>query len=112
MTWRAQANCADHTEMFDRLTDMALGPELTAARALCGACPVASECLQMALETEVSGLRFGVFAGTTPEQRRKMQRKPRDTWARSPLSAEQRARKNEGDRKRRSEMKHTTKRAA
>lgn len=41
------------------------------ARTVCARCPVREECLRMALEL---GAEFGVWGGTTPEERRRMAR--------------------------------------
>jgi WhiB family transcriptional regulator, redox-sensing transcriptional regulator len=41
------------------------------ARRVCQECPVLSECLQYALDHDE---RFGVWAGTTPNERQKLQR--------------------------------------
>jgi hypothetical protein len=42
-------------------------------RAICEACPVRWECLDLALATEMQGYRKGMFGGLTPEER--------DRWA-------------------------------
>lgn len=45
--------------------------EAQAALAICAVCPVRDECLRHALETNE---RFGVWGGTTEQQRREMLR--------------------------------------
>ncbi len=42
-----------------------------AAKAICGRCPHAEECLEWALATDQ---RFGIWAGKTPEQRLEIKR--------------------------------------
>jgi WhiB family redox-sensing transcriptional regulator len=43
------------------------------ALALCDTCPVRAQCLEYALRNKES---YGVWGGTTPEQRRRMRRQP------------------------------------
>ena len=46
--------------------------ERQAAIALCGVCPVAQQCLELALAGErhtPAAYRYGIYAGTTPNQR-------------------------------------------
>lgn len=74
MTWQESAACrdADH-ELFS----LPLTPQmLTAARAVCAGCPVASECLTEGLER---GDDVMVRAGTTPDERRAMRRQRIET---------------------------------
>lgn len=44
------------------------------AQELCAGCPVQAECLEFALRTEKTGRygAFGIWGGTTPDQRRAM----------------------------------------
>lgn len=45
------------------------------ARGICRGCPMALDCLEVALAAEggaTAKTRYGVFAGTTPAQRRRM----------------------------------------
>lgn len=42
------------------------------AKSVCGRCPVTQECLEYALAHESGGLRFGVWGGLAPEERRRM----------------------------------------
>jgi hypothetical protein len=73
--WMEQANCAGYEDVYDELADAAWGPNLRLARELCAACPVQAECLQFALDSErafgpYNQHRYGVYAGTTPAQRK------------------------------------------
>jgi WhiB family transcriptional regulator, redox-sensing transcriptional regulator len=45
--------------------------QVARAKAVCGGCPVRGECLEFALET---GQDFGVWGGTTADERRRMRR--------------------------------------
>lgn len=45
----------------------------TRARAVCNLCPVRAECLAWAMKLETSdNLRFGMYGGLTPKQRRRL----------------------------------------
>jgi WhiB family redox-sensing transcriptional regulator len=63
--WHLEANCrgADQRLFFPEQ-----GEPLAPARAICAACPVATECLASALEADMPG----VWAGTSLGERRKM----------------------------------------
>jgi predicted RecB family nuclease len=39
------------------------------AKAMCAECPIVSKCLQFALDEEIE---FGIFGGTTPQERKVM----------------------------------------
>lgn len=103
--WRAQANCAGYEDVYDRLADTALpGSDLKLARSICGACPVAAECLKLALAVEGTSAdqyRHGVFAGTTPVQRARIAGRHKG-YA---YSAEEKARRAAKDRARRLRLK-------
>lgn len=45
--------------------------EIAIAKSVCDKCPIKSACLKMAIELECE---YGVFGGTTPEERRSMKR--------------------------------------
>ena len=66
--WVLDAECAKHSPaVFD--TDHADGD---AAKLICGACPVAGECLSAALSREGLhrvGNRWGVYGGLSPAER-------------------------------------------
>lgn len=40
-----------------------------AAKAICKGCPALDACLEFAMRSEAGGLRHGIFAGMTPQQR-------------------------------------------
>lgn len=42
---------------------------ITKAKALCADCPITSKCLQFALD---EGIEYGIFGGTTPDERKAM----------------------------------------
>jgi len=64
--WWSQAVCRGQQALFysERRVDQAQ------AVAICRTCPVLSECESETRSVEVSGRRFGVRAGYTPEQRK------------------------------------------
>jgi WhiB family redox-sensing transcriptional regulator len=66
--WWAQASCRGKPAGWF-FPDKGDAVELVLARRVCGACAVKSRCLAFALAE--SGID-GVWAGTTPEQRRRM----------------------------------------
>lgn len=76
LSWLEFAACAGDPEP-DRWDSHDIPPaRLRELRAICAACPVAAACLDDALATEPSTapstshtMRWGVRAGTTPEQR-------------------------------------------
>lgn len=72
-TWRRRAECLGAGDtMFPENTDT---EGLRAARDLCDACPVRTECLTHILTVEAGkGLlsRWGVYAGTTPRHRMRL----------------------------------------
>ncbi len=51
----------------------ATADEEAEALALCATCPVRTECLQYALRNSEN---HGIWGGTTPEERRRMRRRP------------------------------------
>jgi hypothetical protein len=63
--WCAQAACRGRTSLFysEDIFSIRL------ALAVCKGCPVRPECTADAMATEAPGLRYGVVAGTTPQQR-------------------------------------------
>jgi WhiB family redox-sensing transcriptional regulator len=73
-SWRADAACREHPEI--EWVPVSSRQNVTAARVVCGGCLVADECLEWAL-AQNSNLE-GVWAGTTPDQRKEMRAK-RDT---------------------------------
>jgi WhiB family redox-sensing transcriptional regulator len=69
-SWRDLAACREAPEV-----DFFPSPEdevaIGRAKAVCGACPVAGECLEYALETRQSD---GIWGGHTPRERVKLRR--------------------------------------
>lgn len=45
--------------------------EVSLAKSICDECPIKKACLRMALELDCE---YGIFGGTTPEERRNMKR--------------------------------------
>ncbi|MDS1272063.1 WhiB family transcriptional regulator [Lipingzhangella sp. LS1_29] len=74
MDWRYHAACRDEDpELFFPIGNS--GPALTQieeARQVCRRCPVATACLEWALE---SGQDSGVWGGTSEEERRMLRRR-------------------------------------
>ena len=72
MDWELAA-CRDHDpELFFPLTAQGPGQEqLSAAKAVCGSCPIRSACLRWALDT---GQEAGVWGGTSEDERRALRR--------------------------------------
>lgn len=71
--WRARAHCANtYPDAFfpDSKAGFYSGDGLTALQ-LCRACPVQQQCLEFALSTNQE---FGIWGGTSEEQRRRMRR--------------------------------------
>ncbi|GAA4822124.1 WhiB family transcriptional regulator [Actinomycetospora corticicola] len=72
MDWELAA-CRDHDpELFFPVGTEGPGAEqLTAAKFICGTCPLQAACLRWALDT---GQEAGVWGGTSEEDRRDMRR--------------------------------------
>lgn len=76
--WTEQAACTDHLDLFDLIYEtgnpgVELSEELAQARAICAACPVREECLELAMEREQGPYgqwRYGMFGGLKPAQRK------------------------------------------
>lgn len=69
--WRSQAACVGFQGLFFANGDL----DSTAtrrAKEICGGCPVSTECLEFALETNQ---RAGVWGGATEDERRSLRRK-------------------------------------
>ncbi|MHB1928125.1 MAG: WhiB family transcriptional regulator [Acidimicrobiales bacterium] len=79
--WYAQAAC--HTlppDLFFPAGRTGSGADLAeAAKRVCARCPVAGPCLEFALETNQE---YGVWGGTTEEERRCLRRRARALGAR------------------------------
>ena len=80
--WRVHASCRDvDPDLFFPVgtTGQALD-QIDAARQVCAACPVRTECLEYALSTNQDS---GVWGGTSEEERRSLRRQ----WLRAKRSA-------------------------
>ena len=74
--WQTRAACRDtDPELFfppsENDTSAIVAAHLAAVRPVCGACPVSTECLREALDT---GQDHGLWAATTPTERRAIRR--------------------------------------
>lgn len=68
--WRAVAACTVVApETFYPLDLTPTGPAVTAARRICGGCPVRMACLADVMASENPARRWGVTAGLTPDER-------------------------------------------
>lgn len=48
--------------------------DIRQAKLICAGCPIKETCLQDALDNEAKSYRFGIWGGTTPEERDKQRR--------------------------------------
>lgn len=71
-TWREEAACLDVVDEVSFFPDAEDLAGIAQAKAICAACPVASECLTWAIETNQSE---GVWGGHTPKERRSIRRR-------------------------------------
>jgi len=73
-SWRDLGSCLEHgSDLFFPAGETGRAAEQAeAARSICGGCPVQTECLVYAVET---GQRFGVWGGTTEEERATLRRR-------------------------------------
>ncbi len=78
LEWRRNAACQEgDTDLFFPIG--VTGPavaQIEAAKAVCGQCPVRAECLDFAI---TSNQEFGVWGGTTEDERRVLRRRWRAT---------------------------------
>ena len=74
MTWRDRAACidADPDLFFSERTDRGVYKE---ALAICAKCVVREDCLDWAIKKRSD---YGVFGGTTPDERRRIRRRRQD----------------------------------
>jgi WhiB family redox-sensing transcriptional regulator len=74
--WRSLGACRHHDpDLFFPISST--GPaidQVARAKAVCASCPVRSACLRFALETSQD---FGVWGGTSEQERRNMRRRER-----------------------------------
>lgn len=69
--WRVQAACIGFQSLF--FASGELDSEATRrAKDICAVCPVSTDCLEFALETNQ---RAGIWGGTTEDERRSLRRK-------------------------------------
>lgn len=75
MDWRDRAACLDEDpELFFPISEVGPGAEqVRRAKSVCARCPVRAECLNYAVD---NGLGFGVFGGTTAQERRRLPARP------------------------------------
>ena len=72
--WRDQAACAESTGTKLFFPVGVTGPaevQIRQAKAVCGECPVKSECLDFAITTNQE---YGIWGGTSEEERRVLRR--------------------------------------
>ena len=84
--WRDQAACRHCSPelFFPAGTTGAAVHEIAAAKAVCAACPVQSQCLRFALRT---GQAYGIWGGTTEDERVSLRRLARERRTAAPLPA-------------------------
>ena len=81
--WRLDAECRDwdHELRGDPWhPDSALPSAYSSAREICGTCPIAASCLEVAMVAEGARThegRFGMFGGLSPWERYKLSRERR-----------------------------------
>jgi WhiB family redox-sensing transcriptional regulator len=81
MFWQTQARCREYDpELFFS----AGSRSERRAKAICGLCPVADQCLSFAIE---SGVEFGVWGGLSGRERRSLRRRTRKLPARLAIGA-------------------------
>ena len=82
-TWTSRAACRGHDpELW--FSDQAA--DRTKARRICARCPIAADCLRDALAAEGDAsekTRSGIYAGTTPAERRRLYERHRDRAGRA-----------------------------
>jgi len=70
--WREAASCASLTDEVSFFPDAEDIAAISRAKAVCATCPVASECLSWAIETNQGE---GIWGGHTPKERRAIRRR-------------------------------------
>ena len=73
-SWRVLGSCLDHDDgLFFPAGETGLAAiQAERAKKICSECPVQTDCLAYAVET---GQRFGVWGGTTEEERSRIRRR-------------------------------------
>jgi len=86
LDWRQQALCRSCSPdlFFPAGTTGAAVDEIEAAKAVCRECPVQSHCLRFALRT---GQAYGIWGGTTEDERITLRRLARERRMAAPLPA-------------------------
>jgi WhiB family redox-sensing transcriptional regulator len=84
--WRQHALCRSCSPdlFFPAGTTGAALDEIAAAKAVCNQCPVQSHCLRFALRT---GQAYGIWGGTTEDERIMLRRLTRERRRAAPLPA-------------------------
>ena len=84
--WRDRAACRSCSPdlFFPAGTTGAAEHEIVAAKRVCGECPVQSQCLRFALAT---GQAYGIWGGTTEEERVILRRLTRERQVATALRA-------------------------
>jgi WhiB family transcriptional regulator, redox-sensing transcriptional regulator len=74
--WRSAAACllADPDLFFPISSSGPAERQITRAKRICAGCPVQQPCLEFALS---QGLAYGIWGGTTPEDRQRDRRRKR-----------------------------------
>lgn len=70
--WTDHGLCREHPNPDLWYPDWASLRQTTAAKRICGDCPVAPQCLAYALDTRN---RYGIWGGTTPDERDRILRR-------------------------------------
>lgn len=71
--WRARAACAGYAnDLFFPIGEDPDEATIAKAKGICSVCPVATDCLEYALETNQ---RSGVWGGTSEKERKSLRRK-------------------------------------
>jgi WhiB family redox-sensing transcriptional regulator len=69
LAWRLRAKCSGKQDLFFARVTVFNGPQIEQAKAICAACPVTKECLQVALDTREW---LGIWGGLLPQERRNL----------------------------------------
>jgi len=74
--WRSAAACLSaDPDLFFPLSSRGPGEkQIARAKVICGGCPVRQECLEFALAHDQL---YGIWGGTTPEDRQRLRRRKR-----------------------------------
>lgn len=73
--WQVRAACRTAGGGWDAEPLVALSEQASQALAVCAACSVRETCLAFAMTTEPAWLRWGIWGGTTPDERRAIGRR-------------------------------------